>query len=94
MSDEDKKERVSLLHECEAHVIVKGEDGVPREYKPAEGKPVPPGQPLVFFDRVEGKPDQLEMRTVSIGPAKVSSPKYRKGWDSIFGKKKPKKAVN
>lgn len=94
MSDEEKKERVSLLHECKEHIIVRGEDGVPREYRPAEGKAIPPGQPLVFFDPVEGKPDQLEMRTVNVGPSKVSSPKYRKGWDSVFGRKKPKKEVN
>ena len=49
-----------------------------------DGMPIPPGGELVQLDRCED--GSYDARSVDAsGPAMVNSPKFKRGWDSIFG---------
>lgn len=59
-----------------------------------DGVPVQPGSELATFDQ-QRKCDEDGTRWHTItssykqGPAQVATPKYREGYDRIFGKKQP-----
>lgn len=54
---------------------------------PQEGEPLPPGGELLSVD-AECKDGWHSVDTVyKSGPPQVVTPKYREGWDRIFGKK-------
>jgi hypothetical protein len=83
-------ERVLLRHD---HEEVSVTTIVPH----ADGKPIPPDRDLIAIQK---HPDgSLSCETLwegageaSHGPAKVSSPAFRTGWDAIWGK--PDREVN
>jgi hypothetical protein len=50
-----------------------------------EGVPVPAGAELVNLRRRED--GAYDCTTLVKGPPQVSTPAYREGWDSIFGKR-------
>jgi len=66
---------------------VEGEYEVGTFHEIQEGTPMSPGEELVNV----GKEDADGWRNVEViyrnGPAQVSTPAYRKGYDRIFGKK-------
>jgi len=52
-----------------------------------DGKPIAPGSRLVQLVET-GEPGLYEMKELcSIGPSKASTPKYRSGYDAVFGKR-------
>jgi len=56
--------------------------------QPAPGRPIPEGGKYVDVDTDDdGHYFVKEMRTVSKGPIKVSTPAFRKGWKKTFGAK-------
>jgi hypothetical protein len=78
-------------------VVQKSERGIGiRGIKPVkDGEPLLPGEDLFKVTPATNPVGAYDMETVyespykteSKGPAKVSSPKYREGWDAIFGDK-------
>ncbi len=50
-----------------------------------EGKPLPADADLYWVDSRTGK--VVDSMRVGNGPARVSTPAYREGWDAIFGNK-------
>lgn len=53
------------------------------------GETVPPGSELVFLDPKQGNDGGYEVvASYKNGPAQVSTPAYRDGYDRIFGKQK------
>lgn len=48
-----------------------------------EGRPIPPGRTVYYTDD-----DGHIVDTFRYGPAQVASPRYRDGWDAVFGKQK------
>lgn len=97
MADQENPKRVFVLHECDNHKILgddQGRIGIVNATK--EGTPISPDSDLVHFTPVEGEPQMLDMHTirVNVGPSKVSTPKYRSGWDTVFKKKAKKEELN
>jgi hypothetical protein len=88
--DEKNPKKVLMLHECKYHTIIGEEDGTIKTMTPAQdGEPIPPDTEIVHFTEVPWEPNFRYMETIyrPEGPAKVSSPKYRRGWDQVFAKK-------
>ena len=64
--------------------------GVLRNLK--EGEPITGGEVVMARSTKEGP---FEKTLISHkGPARVSNPKYRAGWDDVFGKKTDDKLLN
>ena len=99
MSEEPKKKkRVQIVASSEDAIYTVDEKGEPGILRPAkEGKLVhnPVRVHSTNEDGVVELESLLDGPTVELtkGPTQVSTNKYRKGWDSTFGKKKKKKEL-
>jgi hypothetical protein len=52
-----------------------------------DGKPIPEGGTLLNLTALDDQGTySVETMYESKGPAKVNSPRYKQGWDAIFGK--------
>ena len=79
---------VKALHSCSAHVVVEAPNGdVYCSERIREGSPLTPGGKLVTFERT-GHTSTLRVASVTDvpGPARVTSDRYRKGWDRVFAR--------
>lgn len=77
-------EQIAIHHHADHSVS----QGTLRELK--DGQPLSDG--AVLCEKQDGSPFYRVVGTVSDGrrgPAKVSTPEYRRGWDEIFGKRQP-----
>lgn len=96
MSDkkDDEVERVHVLHHCDQHIVVGHKDGRASVLPTlTEGKPIPPDAELVTFEEIPDSPHERNMRRhrLGSGPSRAATPKYRAGWDSVFGQRKQEK---
>jgi hypothetical protein len=80
-------------YDAQGNIVGVSDDGVEQtsgELRPmAEGVPLPPDAEIVQVEAVEG--DVLHLKTLYAphkGPSRASSPKYRAGYDAVFGKRK------
>ena len=93
MSKDKDSRRVRVLHHCEKNALLATEDGSILVAEPmSEGTPLEPGTEIVDIEDC-GEPGFANIRTICKvpGPAKVNSPQFKAGWDTIFSK--PKQAI-
>lgn len=99
MADDENTLRV--LGRCHDHMHVERREGgkvklgIVKNHE--EGKPIPAG--VEYIDGVRQHEDDPSLYDVTSsvrvpGPARVNSPKYREGYDRIFGKKPAEKFLN
>ena len=97
MSEETKTEPesvpVKVLHACEHEVVLAKKDGdrgvqLIHGHPIKEGQPLPPGASLYRVEGNRKKGYRMQTLLEHKGPARVSSHKYREGYDAVFGKAK------
>jgi hypothetical protein len=92
VSDDDiDPEYIHVTDECSqgVHAVATKDGrvlGATHAQRAREGQALLPGQVLYHIEPETGKV-MLVTRAPGSGPAKVSSPSYRDGWDRIFGNK-------
>lgn len=79
---------VKILHQCRAHVVVQAPNGdLYCGSTLREGEAMHGGGSIVSLEPTEHRGRMRVTDVTEIpGPAKVSSPAYRKGWDRVFAR--------
>jgi hypothetical protein len=83
-----KKDQVRF--ESENHATIRRQDGrveVGTFHEMREGQPMPDGAELVQIDYRPNSEWHDSKTLYKNGPSQVATPKYREGYDRIFGKK-------
>jgi hypothetical protein len=96
MPEDHDEDVVRILQNCgdHAHAVRKRGERVEsvRVTPLKEGKSLPPGSELVSLTPRNDAPGVFDV-TSHAGPARVTSAKFRKGYDQVFGRK-PDKSLN
>jgi len=97
MTNEDETEEVRVLAAGpDGQVVAVDKEGNVSVTNPLKhGVPINPESDIVEYGATD-RPHVLTRRTIykGKGPAKVSSPEFRKGWNEVFGKKPKPEELN
>lgn len=90
MADDDTENTVRLQGRCaEGHMHAERREGDRVEncilVPGGEGKPIPAGGEYVELAARDGEPGVYDVTLSHKGPARVSTPAYREGYERIFG---------